>query len=205
MTAIPVLSCVVEGHGEVQALPILLRRIASGFLDVHALEIPTPFRQPRSRIVKPEELESAVSFTAARVRGRPGGVLIVLDADDDRGCELGPALLRRAEVAASDIAVRVVIAEREYESWFLAAAGSLAGQRGLPSELQNHPSAEQPRDAKGWLSQNMGRAASYSETVDQPAFSATLDLDAARARSRSFDKLVRSVADLLSGPDGDAS
>lgn len=88
------------------------------------------------------------------------------------------------------------MAKREYEAWFLAGAESIAGKRTLPRDLQSPADPETIRDAKGWLGNRMARG--YSETVDQPALSALVDLDMAQSRSRSFDKLVRSVAALLS-------
>lgn len=86
------------------------------------------------------------------------------------------------------------MAVREYEGWFLAAAPSIAGKRSLPEELKVQD-PEGVRDAKGWLAKRMERG--YSETVDQPAFSALFDLDLAQSGSKSFAKLVRSVAALV--------
>jgi hypothetical protein len=87
-------------------------------------------------------------------------------------------------------AVSVVIANREYEAWFIAAAASLHGVRTLQicaADLLVSP--EQPRDAKGWLGSRMTNG--YGETTDQPAFSAMMDLDQAIAGSPSFAKLCR--------------
>jgi len=89
----------------------------------------------------------------------------------------------------------IVIANREFEAWSLAAAESLAGRRGLRPDLQAPADPESIRDAKGWLSQRM--SARYSGTIDQPALAATMDLALARERSPSFDKLVRDLERLL--------
>lgn len=191
-----VLSCVVEGHGEVSALPVLLRRVVPHFFDDRYVDIPRPLRQSRSKLIRDGELERAVEFAALRVHGR-GGVLVLLDADDDCPAERGPELLARARTVAHHLPVAVVLAQREYEAWFLAAAGSLAGKRGLPGELVDHEEPERPRDAKGWIRSRMTESRTYSETIDQAPFSAVLDLDLARRRSSSFDKLVRSVGSLI--------
>lgn len=82
----------------------------------------------------------------------------------------------------------MVLANREYEAWFIAAAESLNGCRGFQShanDVQVDP--EIPRNAKGWVRERM--PAGYGETTDQPAFSARFDLDLAHQRSRSFRKL----------------
>jgi hypothetical protein len=109
--------------------------------------------------------------------GDGGGILVLLDADDDPACELAPELLRRAVAARPDRPVGVVLAVREYEAWFLAAAASLRGKRGLPDDLASAANAESIRDAKGWLDERMPRR--YSPTTDQPALTAVLDLDQA--------------------------
>ncbi len=47
-----------------------------------------------------------------------------------------PALLNRARTVRSDMLISVIMAKLEYEAWFLAAAESLRGKRGLPSDLK---------------------------------------------------------------------
>jgi hypothetical protein len=84
------IACVVEGHGDRQAVPLLVRRIAAELCAVHDTEVQSPLRVPRDRLLKPGELERAVSFAATRV-APDGGVLIVIGADDDCPAELGPA------------------------------------------------------------------------------------------------------------------
>jgi hypothetical protein len=88
-------------------------------------------RVNRGRIVASNGLESAVKAMALRVSPTAGGVLVLIDADDDCPAHLGPALLARAREARSDVPVSVVLANREFEAWFLAAAPSLAGNCGL--------------------------------------------------------------------------
>jgi hypothetical protein len=92
----------------------------------------------------------------------------------------------------------VVIANREYEAWFLAAAESLRGVGGLPETLEPPSDPELPRDAKGWLTRQMSARETYDETQHQLEFSQRLDITAARAAD-SFDKLWRDMAGLLAG------
>jgi hypothetical protein len=185
------LALLVEGHGEVQAAPILVRRIAA------ALELPCtvlpPIRQPRTTIIKPGELERAVTLLGNKV-GPDGAILVLLDADDDLACTLAPALLARARVARPDRRICVVLAVREYEAWFLAGATSLRGRRGLPDNLASPPDPQAIRDAKGWLGAQMRRG--YSPAIDQPALTSMVDLELTRI-SPSFDKLFRDLTWLL--------
>jgi hypothetical protein len=120
----------------------------------------------------------------------------MIDADDDCPAELGPRLLEWANHARSDIPVAVVLAKVEFEAWFLAAAASLGGRRGLCQPLMAPPDPERVRDAKGWLSRNMAGSRHYSETLDQAALAAVFDLQAARAAD-SFDKCYREIRRLI--------
>ncbi|MBS2011487.1 MAG: DUF4276 family protein [Deltaproteobacteria bacterium] len=187
------LGLVVEGHGEVEAVPILVRRIAAWAGFEEPIVIPAPLRVHRSSIVKEGELERAVELTARKV-GEGGPILIVLDADDDASCELAPALLERAKRARSDRGIGVVIAVHEFEAWFLAAAESLRGARSLPSDLTAPVEPEGIKSPKAWLDARM--VDGYSETLEQPKLAARFDIDTART-AYSFDKLVREVCRLL--------
>jgi hypothetical protein len=188
---------IVEGHSELKAVPVLLRRVVPYVQPGLVPNVAKPLhRMSRGQMVNESELKRAVELVARRV-GEQGRVFILLDADDDRACEIGPRLLRWAQEARADRAAGVVVAVREYESWFLAAAQSLAGQRGLPSEMPAFQTPEAIRGAKEKLDGLMEKG--YSEVLDQPAFTALFDLQAAR-RAPSFDKLVREVARLVGVP-----
>lgn len=190
------LACIVEGHGEIEAIPVILRRIAEITAPGASLKIHPPFRVPRSKLVKPGELERSVEL-AARRAGKEGAILIVMDGDDECPATLGPELLARAQKARSDLPIRVVLAKREFEAWFLAAAESLRGRRGLARDLEAPPDPEAIRGAKEWLTAQMGQGQRYVETLDQPALAAVLDLERARRGAPSFDKLFRDVLHLL--------
>lgn len=187
---------IVEGHGEVEALPLLLRRIAEIAAPGIVPEIPKPIRVPRQRILKQGEVERAVEL-AARKGDADGRILVLLDADHDCPRSLAADVLDRANVARADRRIRVVVAKAEYEAWFLAAAESLAGLRGIREDVTAPEDCEAIRDAKGWLSGRMPTGRSYRETLDQPALTARFDLDAAREASPSFGKMWRDVRDLL--------
>lgn len=179
--------CIVEGAGEVQAVPVLLRRIAEtrGVFD---LNVGVPIRVHRDKFIRrPEEFRRQVLLAVAKAGD--GAVIVLLDADDDCPVELARDLAARVAEVAPHVRSSVVIAKHEYEAWLLAGADSLAGRRGLPDDFQAPPDAEAVRDAKGWLSQRI-RNGRYHEVSDQPALTAVLDIDAAVAGSRSFRKFV---------------
>jgi hypothetical protein len=182
---------IVEGHGEVTAVPILIRRIVAQYApDVYA-HVGQAIRVKRTALVQPGGVERTVEL-AARQTTQADGILILLDADDDCPQEVAEQLLARAKAARPDRAISVVAANREYEAWFLAAARSLRGKRGLAEDLEPPPDPEAIRDAKGWLASRTTQGFSYKPTIDQPALTNLFDLEQAYA-ARSFRKIVKDV------------
>ena len=192
----PTIVAIVEGHGEVEAVPILIRRIAAVETPGAFPEVPEPNRVPRGRILQPEGVERYVELSA-RQGGPDGRILILLDADDDCPRDLAPKILQRATKVRSDRRIQVVLAQREYEAWFLAAADSLAGNRRLRDDMTAPENPESIRDAKGWLTEQMPSGRSYRATLDQPALTEGFDMERARRSAPSFRKMWRAVSELL--------
>ncbi len=190
------LGCIVEGDGEKRAAPKLLARITSKCAPPLQLRIPDPYIVGRNKLVKPGELERTIELVVRRLPA-PRGIFILIDSDDDCPATLGPDLLARAKQARPDVPAGVVLANREYEAWFLAAIESLTGQCGLPNELPPISNPESIRGAKERLSRLMGKSRSYSETLDQVVLTQQFDMEIARQRSASFDKCWREVCQLL--------
>lgn len=102
----------------------------------------------------------------------------------------------------------VVLFYKEFETLFLAGAGAMAGRevgdrRGrvietIPAGV--HPSPEHPRDAKGWVRDNLIRA--YKPTLFQSSLTRLLDLDAMGASSLSSYRRLVSALTFLSGNPG---
>ena len=184
-----IIASIVEGDGEVAALPILLRRVGTwlspekGFID-----LPTPIRVRRDRFLNREDEFRKMLLLAAAKCGESGWILVLLDADDDCPAELSARILERAHGIVPHRRVSVVLANREYEAWFLASAQSLHGRRGFAFDFPQSFDAELRRDAKGWLGERMA-SGTYREITDQPAFSALMDLQQTVEHSRSFRKL----------------
>ena len=84
----------------------------------------------------------------------------------------------------------MVLASREYETWFVTAAPSLRGRRGFPQDLDSPPEAERIRDAKGWLGARMNVA--YDPVIHQLEFTRKFDLEQARANP-SFDRFYKRI------------
>jgi hypothetical protein len=189
---------IVEGHGEIDALPALLHRIRESLPSAAMLQINPPIRvKSGSFLNKRDEFVRHVELAATKASARQGSVLILLDCDDDCPAELGPRLLRQAILVHDNVPMFVALAHREYETWFLAAAASLRGVAGLPDDLEKPPRPDGLRDAKGWLAQRMPDG--YDPIRHQLVLTRRMDLGQARSTS-SFDRLYRHVAALLEVP-----
>lgn len=181
--------CVVEGKGEVEAVPNLCSRI------LRELEVwdwfvdPAPIRQPRGRLVeervrspmrpaKDVELGRAVQL-ALRSR-RADAVLVLCDSDDDCPAVWGPSATQRLSSLCRGAAVMV---QREYESWLLHGIRAFGHLEVATIEGR--------RDAKKLLCVHRP---GYLPTVHQLVLTRELDIRRCWARSDSFDKLVRSIA-----------
>lgn len=188
--SVPVVAPIVEGHGEVVALPVLLRRI-SGELG-WPMRIAHPYRAPRANLASPERLASLVNNVSADVMGG-GGVLVLLDADDD--CPLD--LRKPLDLAArgSFVNTEVVLANREFEAWFLASVPSLRAHPTVKSDAAFVGDPDQPRGAKERLEKLMTER--YRETVHQAKFCNQMDLETAWRNSRSFRRLISALQQLL--------
>ena len=196
------LVCVIEGHGEREAVPVLCNRVIRTLLrDVSDWYIDEePVRQPRSKLVdecipspnrgpNTDGLNRALAMAAAR---EPDSILVICDADDDCPRAWGPAVPSALPRGNRTVAVRGVMASREFESWILWNFPKLDRKR----VKAIHPD-KSPRDAKKALGQLVP---GYSPTTHQLDQTRGLDLGSVWASSDSFDKLVRMLAELTSAP-----
>jgi hypothetical protein len=83
----PVIAAVVEGQGEVAAVPVLLSRLLSEIAPGRYFDLPRPYRIGRGTLLAPSGIERAVAAIGEQ-RGPRVGVLVLLDADDDCPAEL---------------------------------------------------------------------------------------------------------------------
>ncbi len=188
---------IVEGHGEVQAIRILLDRVWREIAGGQYAEVLQPIRRPRSQLLKEDELKRAVQLAFAKLRQTPAAetpnvVLVMADAEPDAACILAPRLLGWAKAAAEHVAVCCVLPNPEYETWFAAAAESLTDYVALQDGENAPTEPEKARHGKSWV-QRRFKGVRYSETVDQPRLTARMDLQMCRQRSPSFDKLCREL------------
>jgi hypothetical protein len=191
------LATVVEGKGELQAIPVLVRRILAE-MGIYDAVILTPILTRRDKLLKPSdnELSRTLDLAFAKLEAQPGALLIVVDSEGACPCRIAQELGQRAQQLRGGFKIDIVVAHHMYEAWFLAGASGLAGQRGLPGDLCDHGDPEAVQGTKQWLTERMGGSRAYSPTTDQAAFSATFDMKAGRRNCRSFDKFYRTIVAL---------
>jgi hypothetical protein len=193
-----IIPTIVEGHGEVRALPVIIRRLLSLLVPQLICKIPEPIRVPKGSLLnRPDERSRALNLAAIKGTAAPAWfILIVLDSDGECPAESAPLLLSQCREARGDCRLALTFAHREFEAWFIAAAESLRGYRGLPKDLVRPSDPESIQDAKGWIKELRAERA-YSPTVDQAAFASNFSLDEARIHAPSFDKFCRDLTDML--------
>ncbi len=211
----------VEGEGDRKAAPILVKKVLTELnaWDVVALDRALPWQVGDLGAITKEDGRHWVRFLrAASKQSNLGGVLLLLDGDAKSirrepfcAARFASRLAEESRAAGggSQFSVACVFARQEFESWFVACADRLAGQRlsdgreGLAIDTASPPiepdiEAEHIRDAKKWLSQRM--AGGYKETRDQGllAEQAIAHFDAIRARPmKSFLRFERAVGELV--------
>lgn len=190
----PRISLIVEGDGEVDAVPSLLTKILrteqmwDWFADDRPIRVGNPHNLKR-------KLEQYLRLAAGRKDC--AGILILLDLDE--GCPVHEARALADQVRELQLPypVAIVLAYREYETWFLASLDTVVGQGDLPAGLVYQGDVEARRGVKEWLQAQMPAGRGYKETVDQRRFTALIDLDLAAQRSRSFRRLLDAVEELV--------
>lgn len=197
---------IVEGHGDNDAVRGLIQRCWTHLGGEYA-EVVRPNRQKRDRLLKRDDdhLDKAVELAAAKLQGvdkvASKLILLMVDAENDcaPGRQLGPELLSRAKRVRPDFDITCVIANKMYETWFVASYESLVDRKLIEIE-PNEPVTYDPEGeglGKGWIKSHRPNGQRYSETIDQPRMTFAIDIDLCRQRCRSFDKLCREFEDRI--------
>jgi len=196
---VPKIIPIVEGDGEKNAFPILLRRLLHETYDRYDVEISSAkSAYGRPNLTKPNGLEKFLNYAAIE---KANGIIVLLDADEDCAVELACALGNRTQQRGLTIPTVIVCAKCEYEAWFLASLATVAGKKGIKTDAAFDGDVEAKRNVKGWLSAQMPAGTIYKETLDQASLTANIDFTLARAHSRSFRRLEHAVEQLLDAID----
>ncbi len=104
----PIIALVVEGTGEISAVPLLLRRLAHDMFGCWSARFLRPSRYGRGQLTTTGGIERIIERTVV-LNPDATGVLVMLDADDDCPAALAPRLLDRARRARPDRRLSVVL------------------------------------------------------------------------------------------------
>lgn len=187
---------IVEGHGEVEAVPVLLRRLQEQ-AGAYGIGFGRPIRRNSSDLYNREKFQAAVRL--ALQQELCGAVLILFDLEDDCPKEKVEELRQWIQELNVAIPCEIVLAYREFESWLLAAGESLRGVGGIGPGAMNVAEPETRRNAKGALEEWMPPGRSYAETVDQAPLTARFDMAVTHRHSRSFRRMVNAFGQLVRG------
>lgn len=189
---------VVEGPGDVAAVPILLRRVLQERFQRPDIQVSLPKKASgKHKLLR--DLERYLSYAALTPDSK--AALVLLDADEECSKDLAVTLAGRSRDIHLNIPIAVVCAKSEYETWFLASLETVKSKLGLPESVAFRGSMENRRGVKEWLTQRMPAGRAYKETTDQASLSAAIDLDLAYRRSRSFRRLCHAVEQLVDAMD----
>jgi hypothetical protein len=195
---------IVEGEGEVSAIPKLLFKILYA-MERYDILVGDPINASGcDNLKKSGGLETYVKY--AWLQKDCSGILVLMDADEDCAKTLAEGFSVRIRKMGAKHPVVSVIANYEYETWLLASVESIAGhdfegKPGLPAGLQSPENVETLSGIKGWFTARFPKGRPYKETEDQPAMTRLIDIEIVRQRSRSFRRLCHAVEQIVEAID----
>ena len=198
----PTIIAVVEGHGEVEAVPGLIRRILGDRLCRYDISL----LKPKRANGKSNLLSKFEQFLEYSIGENPDAILVLVDSDDECPAEEARGLADRASALNLGVPVAVVYAKSEYETWFISSLSEGTGE-GIRAMLNIASSVNAPEDVEGirgakeWLKRRMPRDQGYKETSDQKNLTHRIEMDMTYRRSRSFRRLCHAVEELVEAID----
>jgi hypothetical protein len=208
-----------EGHGELSALPILVKKVLEEkgnnqllYVDRDVIRIKPCDLVKWDRLNQCEDPRRWLSALAIAAHRRDvGGVLAVYDGDAKTFPAGSSSPFCASSVARSmatsgivagagkTFSLSVVFACVEFETWLIAGLESLRGKSLadgrliLPANV-SFPAGDVESHGKAWLERN---CTNYRPTRDQSALTELVSLESIRIRkSRSFQRLEHAVQQL---------
>ena len=194
---IPKLIPVMEGHGEVKALSLLMRRLLQERLVRYDISIGSG---PAGTVRAPGRgrLQKDLGKYLGHAINKPdcAGILVLIDADKDCPLNLAGELRGQYESSRVNVPVEIVCAKEEYEVWFLASIDSIRGRASIPADSVLDNTVESQSSPKSWLTHSMPPGRAYKPTLHQELLTAHIDLQMAYDNSRSFRRMCHALEQL---------
>lgn len=197
---------IVEGHGDVASLPILLRNICFS-KEIYNCSFPHPMRFGEfNAMLNREKFPNFVQYL--NNNEEIDAIIIACDADDICPVKARKLLLKRISDTVHDIRkpIALLLFNREYEALFLSQIDILTGKLGSAGlddrQLKDTiAKADQIRGAKEFL-RGLIPDLNYKEARDQEKLTAILDIEVLGERHRAGLRAVRIMERLAAG-EGD--
>ena len=205
MNDIPSIVAIVEGPGDKNSVPGLIRRILYERFERYDIAVSqSKVAHTKSKLLG--KLEQLIGYALLE---NCAAILVLVDADDECPLEETTSLVERAIALNLNVPVAIVYAKSEYETWFISSLSHGTGRGirerlGISESINSPDNVEATTGAKGWLTRNMPRDRRYRETIDQANLTHHIDLDLTHHRSRSFRRLCHAVEELVQGIDTNA-
>lgn len=195
---------IVEGHGDVDSIAALLRRISYHHQCFELNPVSPPIRGGAlGKFRNPEQLGRYVRLAA--LRPDADSILIAVDCDDDCAKVEVEAMSKMLMPLATELKKKIAVSffVKEFECLFLHCLEEIAARHAeygiqLPCPV-GPDKIETVRDAKGMISRQM-QTGSYKETRDQSRFVHSLDVGKLMVQSRTTQHIANCIKFL-----GDAS
>jgi hypothetical protein len=194
---------IVEGDGDMLAVPTLIRRVAqdAGHFDIKVLP-------PHKRGDLPKAKARFSDFlSAAAMEGAP--IFWVMDYDCETCNDVDRDLAELGQRAAGlipDQTIEFAFMVMEFESLFLADFETLVTVfQDIPKNITAPAAPETIRGAKEWISKARPKGLAYKLTTDQGRLAARVDLIRLRSRSPSFRRFESAVLRLIDAANADSN
>lgn len=187
----PSILIIVEGEGDIEAAPLLCRRLLGELYGAYDWSFVTHRRGSIANL----KANNCAHFKRFLQAGYKEGMPILWMLDNDEN-ECARSLVREFYQHVNSIGVQQPLAfclwTREYETMFLYDPEFLAAKLGI-QELSIPDSPENRRGAKELLSKQMPHGQGYKERVNQPALTAGISLERLKENYRSFQHFERAL------------
>ena len=185
---------VVEGDGDLRAVPVLIRRLLSSkeLDNIHVLPPQRRGELPKVRA------EFSRFLRVAQKENAP--ILWVMDFDcTDCTCAKREyeQLMARARIEIGDWPVEFCFMVKEFETLFLADEKTTREYFSIPPTEVWPVEAEQIRDAKGTISRLLPKGQTYKPTLHQDKLAARVSLEMGLNQCRSLDHLRKALDRLV--------
>lgn len=194
----PKLVPIVEGDGEVMAVPVLLYKLLHAMNRYDLQVAPPKNAHGRHNLQKPNGLEKFVKH--AWKERECGAIVILLDAEEECPVDVIKDFFKRVTALGVLHPVVIVCAKRMYETWLLASSETI----GLPIESTLAKDPESVKNPKRLFNEHFPPGRIYKETEDQVAMTNKLDTALAKERSRSFRRLCHALEQAIEALDNGA-